>query len=327
MVLQLPVASKARAPVVLALHSTHCVAVVAAADVKVLLVASRAVPCSNLGMLLLLSPAKTLDYERPLPRGLRQRATDPLFLPQAAELIDRLKTLAPAEVAQLMGLSNALAALNVARFGAWQPVHDDHNSRPALLTFNGDVYEGLEARSLKAADLRWAQDHLVILSGLYGVLRPLDRLQPYRLEMGTGLVNARGGNLYAHWGDTVAQYLNERLAGDRHPVLINLASQEYFKVARRPALGARVVDCVFEDWHADVGAGADANAGGGSAAGGQFKVIGFYAKRARGLMARFAIEQRARSVKALQAFDAEGYAFESALSSADRLVFRRRTKA
>ena len=287
--------------------------------------ASRAAPCFNLGMLLLLSPAKTLDYERPLLRGLRQRATDPLFLPQAAELIDRLKTLAPIEVARLMGLSDALTVLNVARFGAWQPVHDDHNSRPALLTFNGDVYEGLEACSLRAADLRWAQDHLVILSGLYGALRPLDRLQPYRLEMGTRLVNARGGNLYAHWGDTVAQYLNERLAGDRQPVVINLASQEYFKVARRPALGARVVDCVFEDWHADVGA--DADAGGGSAAGGQYKVISFYAKRARGLMARFAIEQRARSVKALQAFDAEGYAFESALSSADRLVFRRRTKA
>ena len=271
-------------------------------------------------MLLLLSPAKTLDYERPLPRGLRQRSTDPLFLPQAAELIDRLKNLASAEVAQLMGLSNALAVLNVARFGAWQPVHDDHNSRPALLTFNGDVYEGLEARSLKAADLRWAQDHLVILSGLYGVLRPLDRLQPYRLEMGTALVNARGGNLYAHWGDTVAHYLNERLAGDRHPVLINLASQEYFKVARRPALSVRVVDFVFEDWHADVGVGA-------GAAGGQYKVISFYAKRARGLMARFVIQQRARSVKALQAFDAEGYAFESALSSDDRLVFRRRTPA
>jgi uncharacterized protein len=262
-------------------------------------------------MLLLLSPAKTLDYERPLPRGVRQRATDPLFLPQAAQLIDTLKQLAPVQVAQLMSLSDELAALNAARFGAWQPVHDDHNSRPALLAFNGDVYEGLDARSLKGPDLTWAQDHLVILSGLYGALRPLDRLQPYRLEMGTALHNARGGNLYAYWGDTVAHYLDERLVGDRHPVIINLASQEYFKVARRPALGARVVDCVFEDWHAGTG-------------GGQYKVISFYAKRARGLMARFAIQQRARSVKALQAFDAEGYGFEPALSSADRLLFRRR---
>ena len=233
-------------------------------------------------------------------------------------MIDTLKTLVPAQVAQLMTLSDELATLNVARFGAWQPGHDDHNSRPALLAFNGDVYEGLDARSLKGADLGWAQNHLVILSGLYGALRPLDRLQPYRLEMGTGLANARGSNLYAYWGDTVAHYLDERLAGDRHPVVINLASQEYFKVARRPALAARVVDCVFEDWHAGTAAGAGA---------GQYKVISFYAKRARGLMARFAIQQRVRSVKALQAFNAEGYAIEPALSSADRLVFRRHAEA
>ena len=271
-------------------------------------------------MLLLLSPAKTLDYERPLPQGVRRRATDPLFVQEAAQLIDRLKTLAPVQVAQLMGLSDELAALNVARFRRWQPAHDEHNSRPALLAFNGDVYEGLDARSLKGADLGWSQDHLLILSGLYGALRPLDRLQPYRLEMGTGLANARGGNLYAYWGDTLARYLNERLAGDRHPVVINLASQEYFKVVRRSVLAARVVDCVFEDWHIGTGSG-------GQTGGGQFKVISFYAKRARGLMARFAIQQRARSLKALQAFAAEGYAYEPAQSSADRLLFRRRAAA
>jgi uncharacterized protein len=275
-------------------------------------------------MLFLLSPAKTLDYERPLPRGVRQRATDPLFVEQAARLIDTLKLLAPVQVAQLMSLSDELAALNTARFGAWQPVHNDHNSRPALLAFNGDVYEGLDARSLKGADLGWAQDHLVILSGLYGALRPLDRLQPYRLEMGTGLANAGGSNLYAFWGDTVAHYLNQRLAGDRHPVVVNLASQEYFKVARRAALGARVVDCVFEDWHAGPGLAGQGGAGEG---GGQYKVISFFAKRARGLLARFAIQQRVRSVKALQAFDAEGYAFAPALSTPDRLVFQRRTAA
>ncbi|MBC7727968.1 MAG: YaaA family protein, partial [Microbacteriaceae bacterium] len=151
-------------------------------------------------MLFLLSPAKTLDYERPLPRGVRQRATDPQFLPQAAGLIDSLKSLATGQVAQLMSLSDDLAALNVARFGAWRSTHDNINSRPALLAFNGDVYEGLDARSLKGTDLGWAQDHLVILSGLYGALRPLDRLQPYRLEMGTGLANDRGSNLYAYWG-------------------------------------------------------------------------------------------------------------------------------
>jgi len=258
-------------------------------------------------MLFLLSPAKTLDYERPLPRGVRQRATEPLFLPQAATLIDSLRPLAPAQVASLMELSDELAALNVARYSAWQPRHDDGNSRPAVHAFNGDVYEGLDARSLKGPDLAWAQEHVVILSGLYGALRPLDRLQPYRLEMGTRHANPGGANLYAFWGDTVAAYLNQRTAEDRHPVIVNLASQEYFRVADRPALTARVVECVFEDWKA-----------------GQYKVISFFAKRARGLMARWAIQHRARSVKALLAFDADGYACDAQASSTDRLVFRRR---
>ncbi len=262
-------------------------------------------------MLFLLSPAKTLDYERPLPRGVRQRITEPLFVPQATELMTGLKTLAPREVAGLMDLSDELAALNVARYGVWTPLHDADNSRPAIHAFNGDVYDGLDVRSLQGADLAWAQAHLVILSGLYGALRPLDRLQPYRLEMGTRLANARGKDLYAFWGDTVADYLCQRLADDRYPVIVNLASQEYFKVADRPALGARVVDCVFEDWKAD-------------SQGGRYKLISFFAKRARGLMARWAIQQRARSVKALQGFDADGYGFVAAESSADRLVFRRR---
>ena len=262
-------------------------------------------------MLFLLSPAKTLDYERPLPRGVRQRISEPLFVPQAAELIDGLKTLAPRDVAQLMDLSDELAALNVARYALWTPQHDAANSRPAAYAFNGDVYDGLDVRSLQGADLAWAQAHLVILSGLYGALRPFDRLQPHRLEMGTRQANARGKDLYAFWGDTVADYLCQRLADERQPLIINLASQEYFKVADRPALAARVVDCVFEDWKDD-------------AEGGRYKLISFFAKRARGLMARWAIQQRARSVKALQRFDADGYGFVAAASTADRLVFRRR---
>lgn len=265
-------------------------------------------------MLFLLSPAKTLDYATPLPRGVRQRATDPLFVPRAAALIDGLKALTPPQVAQLMDLSDELAALNVGRYGAWAPRHDDANSRPAVFAFDGDVYGGLDVRSLKGADLAWAQDHLVILSGLYGALRPLDRLQPYRLEMGTRLANARGKDLYGFWGDTVADYLNQRAADDRHPVIVNLASQEYFKVADRKALAPRVVDCVFEDWKPDTG-------------GGQYKIISFFAKRARGLMARWAILRRARSVKSLQRFDLDGYAYVGAVSSADRLVFRRRVDA
>ncbi len=258
-------------------------------------------------MLFLLSPAKTLNYETPAPRPVLKRATTPLFMPQAAELITVLREKTAAEVAALMDLSAPLAELNVARYRAWQPEATPANSKPAVLAFDGDVYDGLNARTLATADLAWAQDHLVLLSGLYGVLRPLDRLQPYRLEMGTGLVNARGRDLYAWWGDTVADYLNQRLEGERSRTVVNLASVEYAKVALRPALNARVVDCVFEDWKD-----------------GRYKIISFFAKRARGLMARHAVQVRARSVKALESFDADGYALAAAASEADRLVFRRR---
>jgi cytoplasmic iron level regulating protein YaaA (DUF328/UPF0246 family) len=259
-------------------------------------------------MLFLLSPAKTLDYDTPVPAAIARRATDPLFTAQAAELIEVLRRKGPAEVAALMELSDALAALNVARYAAWEPEATPANSKPAVLAFAGDVYEGLDANTLKAADLAWAQDHVVILSGLYGALRALDRLQPYRLEMGTALANARGGDLYAFWGDRVAHHLNERLAGQRAPVVVNLASQEYSKVALRRALQARVVDCQFEDWKGD-----------------RYKVISFYAKRARGLMCRWAIAHRARKPADLEGFDAEGYALDRAASTADRLVFRRLT--
>ena len=264
-------------------------------------------PRENPPMLILLSPAKTLDYESPVPAALRRKATVPAFTAQAAELIGVLRTRTPAQVAALMELSDALAALNVARYGAWQPGADDGNSKPAVLAFNGDVYEGLDAPTLRTADLTWAQDHLVVLSGLYGALRPLDRLQPYRLEMGTALATPRGRDLYAFWGDTVAQYLNERLQGQRQPLVLNLASQEYSKAALRPALKARVVECQFEDWK-----------------GGRWKVISFFAKRARGLMARHAIQKRAASLRALEDFSAEGYALDRSASEPDRLVFRRR---
>ena len=258
-------------------------------------------------MLYLLSPAKTLDYETPVPRAVAQRATDPLFVPQAQALIALLRQRSAADIAGLMDLSEALAALNVARYAAWQPVATPHNSKPAVLAFNGDVYDGLQASTLKIADLAWAQQHLVLLSGLYGVLRPLDRLQPYRLEMGTALANPQGANLYAYWGDTVAQHLNTLQAEDKKPVVVNLASQEYARVALRPALRARVVECVFEDWKTD-----------------RYKVISFFAKRARGLMARYAIENRVNSPAKLAAFNADGYALAAGESTPDRLVFRRR---
>ena len=258
-------------------------------------------------MLILLSPAKSLDLDTPLPAELPH--TLPQFRQEAAQLIEVLRPLAPQQVASLMHLSDALAALNVARYAAWSPRFTAKNARPALLTFNGDVYEGLDARSLARSDLDWAQDHLAILSGLYGVLRPLDWMQPYRLEMGTRLATPAGANLYQFWGDRLAEHLNQRLSDDPAPVLLNLASQEYFKAVDRKALRPRVVECVFEDWK-----------------GGSWKIISFHAKRARGLMARHAIRQRARKPEDLRGFDAEGWAHDAAASSTDRMVFRRRLK-
>ena len=255
-------------------------------------------------MLFLLSPAKALDYETPLAD---LPHTQPLFVKQAAELIGVLQAQSPQQVASLMDLSDKLAALNVARYQAWSPKFTAKNSRQAVLAFNGDVYEGLDARSLKPADLDWAQDHVAILSGLYGVLRPLDWMQPYRLEMGTALATARGSNLYQFWGAQIAEHLNVRLADEKSPVIVNLASQEYFKSVNRKALQARVIDCVFEDYK-----------------GGQYKIISFLAKRARGLMARYAITHRVKTPKGLESFDLEGYAFDAAASEPDRLVFRRR---
>ncbi|MFO1337950.1 MAG: peroxide stress protein YaaA [Burkholderiaceae bacterium] len=258
-------------------------------------------------MLFLLSPAKTLDYDTPVPPALAQRATRPRYVDEAAALIDTLRGYTPAGIATLMGLSDPLAQLNVARYAAWSTRFTAANSRPAALAFNGDVYEGLQAATLGAADWTWAQRHVVILSGLYGLLKPLDKLQPYRLEMGTRLPTPGGAkDLYGYWGDTLAEALNGMQAGERAPIVVNLASQEYSRAALRPALRARVVECVFEEWH-----------------GGEWKVISFFAKRARGAMARHAILQRASTVKALRAFDADGYAYDAAVSERDRLVFRR----
>lgn len=264
-------------------------------------------PTAPLPMLYLLSPAKRLDYERPVPPEVAALATRPQYMAEAAELIELMRAKTPVQVARLMDLSDELAALNVARYAAWAKRSTVHNSRPAVLGFDGDVYDGLQAASLGVDDLAWAQSHLVILSGLYGVLRPLDRLQPYRLEMGTALATGRGRDLYAFWGDTLAAHLNRLQRGERAPVIVNLASQEYSRAALRPALKARVVECVFEDWKD-----------------GQYKIIGFFAKRARGLMARFAVQHRIESSEALQAFDADGYAFAGRVSTPQRLVFRRR---
>jgi uncharacterized protein len=254
-------------------------------------------------MLFLLSPAKSLDYS-PAPAELPH--TQPLFVKQSAELIEVLRQKSPQQIASLMHLSDALATINAARYEAWRLRFTARNAKQAALAFNGDVYGGLDARTLKPAELAWAQEHLCILSGLYGVLRPLDRMQPYRLEMGTRLATAHGDNLYQFWGSRISDYLNRRLAADKSPVLVNLASQEYFKAVDRKVLRARVIDCVFEEGK-----------------GGHYKVVSFFAKRARGLMARYATQHRIGTLKRLEAFDLEGFAFAASASEPDRLVFRR----
>lgn len=262
-------------------------------------------------MLLVVSPAKALDLQTALPGWWRpQLASQPAHLQQARALADLCRPLAPQDLARLMDLSDALAQLNAARFEAWQPCHDACTSRPALYTFNGDVYAGLAAASLCADDVAWLQRHLRILSGLYGVLRPLDWMQPYRLEMGTALANPAGPNLYAYWGETLARALASECTAEpqAEPVLVQLASQEYFKAVPRRALGGlRVVECVFED----------------AKRGGPPKVVSFYAKRARGLMARYAAQKRARRIDDLLDFDREGYVYQAQSSTPERLVWQR----
>ena len=264
-------------------------------------------------MLLLLSPAKKLDYDSPVRTTLH---TQPLFVEQASKLIRVLKKKSATEIADLMKLSDALAQLNVQRYAAWEPTFNQTNSRQAVLAFNGDVYQGLDAPGLSDAKLKWAQDHIVLLSGLYGVLRPLDLMQPYRLEMGTRLATANGKTLYDFWGPDIAQYLNDRLAelaksGARkaEPIVLNLASEEYFKAVDLKALKAKVVQCVFQDFK-----------------NGAWKVISFHAKHARGLMARYVIEHKIRDPAKLHGFDSEGYAYDPTVSTPEKLVFRRADK-
>ena len=255
-------------------------------------------------MLFLLSPAKSLDYDTPPQVSTH---TQPLFVRQSAALIDVLKTQSPQDISRLMALSDALSGLNVARYQAWSKKATAKNAKQSVLAFNGDVYDGLSAKTLTAAQLDWAQAHVCILSGLYGVIRPLDLMQPYRLEMGTALRTPQGSNLYQFWGAQLSSYLNERAAAKASPIIVNLASQEYFKAIDLKTLQARVVRCVFEDYK-----------------NGQYKVISFHAKRARGLMVRYAIEKKIVTVKKLQGFSAEGYRFEATRSEPDCLVFRRK---
>jgi len=255
-------------------------------------------------MIILLSPAKTLDFESPLAAT---ASSVPDFLAQSKLLIDRLRALSPQEVASLMDISDPLARLNVARYAEWKLPFPAGKARQAVLAFNGDVYEGLDARSLAVGDLEFAQNHVRILSGLYGVLRPLDLILPYRLEMGVRLENPRGRNLYAFWGERITDALSSAVRETNSSALVNLASVEYFKSVKAKTLAVPVIQPVFEDW-----------------SGGRFKVVSFCAKRARGMMARFAICRRVVEPSELRLFSEEGYAFAPDVSDGERWVFRRR---
>ncbi|WP_153102122.1 peroxide stress protein YaaA [Paraburkholderia hayleyella] len=257
-------------------------------------------------MIIVLSPAKSLDYDTPAHI---QTHTIPDFVDDAAELVSGLRKMSPQQIATLMGISDPLAQLNFQRYADWSPQFDTANAKQAVLAFNGDVYEGFDAKSLSPADLDYAQQHVRVLSGLYGLLRPLDLLQPYRLEMGTRFANSRGKDLYAFWGERITQALNAQFRQNTHaePVLVNCASTEYFRSVKPGALQVPVVTPVFEDWK-----------------GGRYKIISFHAKRARGLMARYAVEHRLDTPQQLRHFDAEGYHFDAQASNDSTYIFRRR---
>ncbi|MCD2516508.1 peroxide stress protein YaaA [Massilia sp. G4R7] len=255
-------------------------------------------------MLIVLSPAKSLDLESPSPAA---EHTTPEFIPRAAQLIEVLRGYSPAAIAELMDLSDKLAVLNVSRYAHWNEDHAE--ARQAVMSFDGDVYAGLDARTLGQPAIDYLQRHVRILSGLYGLLRPLDRMHPYRLEMGTRLKNPHGASLYAFWGDSVTEAINRQLAATKAAALVNLASEEYFKSVRPKLLEAPVINPVFEDWK-----------------NGKYKIISFFAKRARGLMAHYAAEHAITDPEALKGFDVDGYAFDDAVSTERNWVFRRRVE-
>ena len=254
-------------------------------------------------MLMVISPAKTLDYETP---PATPRFTQPEHLDHAQDLIHQLRDFTPAQIAELMHLSDKLAGLNAARFGSWERPLNPSNAKQALLAFKGDVYTGLHAEDFSEADFDFAQEHLRMLSGLYGVLRSLDLMQPYRLEMGTKLANPRGNNLYDFWGERISGWLNEALAAQGDEVLLNLASNEYFSAVKRKALNARLINTEFKDQK-----------------NGQYKIISFYAKKARGLMARYVIKERLTDLVGFKDFTFEGYRYSAENSKTDTLVFLR----
>jgi len=254
-------------------------------------------------MLVVLSPAKTLDFTTP---PTTRKFSLPEYLDESGELIDVLRQRSPRQLEKLMSISPRLADENASRYRSWQRPFTPDNAKQALLAFRGDVYLGLEAEQFDQRDLNWAQKHLRILSGLHGVLRPLDLIQPYRLEMGTALKTPRGRSLYDFWGGRITDALNEAIAEQGQPLLINLASKEYFDAVDTRALDARVITPHFRDWK-----------------NGQYRFLSFFAKKARGLMAAYVVRHRVRTQKALRAFDWAGYRFDADQSSDDDWVFLR----
>ena len=257
-------------------------------------------------MLTVLSPAKSLDYQTPVAVN---GATVPEFMSESAKLIGDLRKLAPQDVAKLMGISDQLAALNVGRYRDWSRKVTSKNGKPSIYAFDGDVYDGFNANTLDSKSLVFTQDHIRILSGLYGVLRPLDLMQAYRLEMGTAFANPRGRDLYAFWGNRVTEALKVVLERQKKPALLNLASEEYFKVVQSKDLGCPVVSPVFQD-----------------AKDGKYKIISFYAKRARGLMARFVVDKRLTNIADITQFNLDGYCYCPSESVDGKPVFRRPEK-
>lgn len=254
-------------------------------------------------MITILSPAKTLDFE---PRKQLKKHTQPLYLEDARELITKLAKLSKPQVARLMSLSDKLAQLNVERYRSWALPFTPENAKQALFAFRGDVYQGFELDEWKAAELTFAQKHLRILSGLYGVLRPLDLMQPYRLEMGTPLRTKRGKDLYAFWGERLTDALRDDVRATRSKVFVNLASNEYSAAVDLAQLPVPVITPVFKD---------EKN--------GKYKIISFFAKKARGLMANYIVRNRVKNVDALRDFDVAGYRFDPDSSDDQTLVFLR----
>jgi cytoplasmic iron level regulating protein YaaA (DUF328/UPF0246 family) len=254
-------------------------------------------------MLLLISPAKTLDFETPAPTT---EFTQADFLKESKQLISELRALAPHDISQLMHISDKLGLLNFDRFASWKTPFKPGNAKQALFAFQGDVYTGMQAETFSAGEIQFAQQHLRILSGLYGLLRPLDLMQAYRLEMGTGFANSRGKNLYEFWGDSITNALNKQLAALNSTVVINLASNEYFSAVKPKLLNAEIITPIFKDKK-----------------NGQYKIISFFAKKARGMMSAYIIQHRINNPQAIKQFDVAGYSFNAAMSSASDWVFTR----